>query len=253
MTMHLRRIPSEKIERIEIMTDHFGPEVKIYENRAGLCAAVAQLAVERIREGLTAHGVFHLALTGGSIGTLVTEELVRIWNLCPADFSGLHIWWGDERFLPEMNEARNARPVIQKLQAGGAIHIHEAPSSDMAMDLDTAARVYRAEIADIDMDLSLFSVGEDGHLASLFPGKWSASETRDVIAILDSPKPPAARITFTMAKINTSNSVWLLAVGENKRHAVLKIFARNKAIPTSFVHGTYETRLFLDRAANPTH
>lgn len=234
------------------MAHETAPEIRIYRDRDELCAAVTDLAIKRIRADLEAQGVFHLALTGGEIGTLISEQLVAIWNRNPSEFTGLHIWWGDERFLPEMSEDRNAHPVVQYLQSGGAIHIHEAPSSDMTIDLDTAAREYRAEIAGIAMDLSLLGVGPDGHVASLFPGHWSRSETTDVVAVHDSPKPPTARVTFSMAKINASKSIWLLAAGENKQDAVIEIFARDKAIPVSFVHGTDETLLFLDRAANPT-
>jgi 6-phosphogluconolactonase len=234
------------------MTLQAEPDIKIYETRDELCLAVARLAIARIRAGLSTHQVFHLALTGGATGTLITEHLVAIWNQTPSEFVGLHIWWGDERFLPEMSEERNARVVMQYLRSNGAIHVHAAPSSDSTIDLDTAARIYRVEIAGLAMDLSLLGVGPDGHVASLFPGLWNASERRDVVAVRASPKPPPSRVTFSMAKINASQSVWLLAAGENKRHAVIEIFARDKVVPVSFVHGVQETLLFLDRSANPT-
>ena len=232
------------------MAHETAPEIRIYRDRDELCAAVTDLAIKRIRDGLESRGVFHLALTGGEIGTLISEQLVAIWNRNPSEFTGLHIWWGDERFLPEMSEERNAHPVVQHLQSGGAIHIHEALSSDMAIDLDTATRISRRDRRYCYGFISL-GVGPDGHVASLFLGHWSRSETTDVVAVHDSPKPPTARVTFSMAKINASKSVWLLAAGENKQDAVIEIFARDKAIPASFVHGTDET-LFLDRAANPT-
>ena len=234
------------------MTFPAEPEIQSFETGDGLCLAVAQLATDRIRAGLSTNEVFHLALTGGATGTLITEHLVAIWNQTPAEFAGLHIWWGDERFLPDMSEARNARVVIQYLRSNGSILVHEAPSSNSTINLDTAARIYQADVAGIARDLTLLGVGPDGHVASLFPGLWSAGETRDVVAVRDSPKPPPERVTFSMAKINTSQAVWLLAVGENKRHAVIEIFARDKMVPASFVHGRQETLLFLDRAANPS-
>jgi 6-phosphogluconolactonase len=234
------------------MTRQAEPEIKTYETSDDLCVAVVQLAIERIRIGLSSHDVFHLALTGGVTGTLVAEQLVAIWNQTPSSYAGLHLWWGDERFVPEMSEERNARPVNQYLRSSGAIRVHEVPSSDVAIDLDTAAEEYRADIQGIAMDLALFGVGPDGHVASLFPGLWNASETRDAIAVQNSPKPPPSRITFSMEKINSSKSIWLLAAGQNKRHAVIEIFARDKVIPASFVHGTQETLLFLDRASNPS-
>jgi 6-phosphogluconolactonase len=234
------------------MTFPAEPEIKSFETGNDLCLAVVELAIDRIRTGLATNGVFHLALTGGATGTLIAEHLVAIWNQTPAEFAGLHIWWGDERFLSEMSEARNARVVIQYLRSNGSIDVHEAPSSNSTINLDTAARMYRADVAGIAMDLTLLGVGPDGHVASLFPGLWNAGETRDVVAVRDSPKPPPARVTFSMAKINTSQAVWLLAMGENKRHAVIEIFARDKVVPASFVQGRQETLLFLDSAANPS-
>ena len=56
------------------------PEIKSFETSDDLCLAVAQLAIDRIRAGLSTNGVFHLALTGGVTGTLITEHLVAIWN-----------------------------------------------------------------------------------------------------------------------------------------------------------------------------
>ncbi|HEX7405012.1 MAG TPA: 6-phosphogluconolactonase [Candidatus Nanopelagicaceae bacterium] len=229
------------------------PEIRSYESSDELVASVVQLVLERIRIGLSLRNVFHLALTGGTTGTLITEQLIAIWNHAPAEFTGLHIWWGDERFVPEVSEERNARLVNQYLRSQGAIHVHEAPSSDMTMDLDAAAIEYWAAVSAIAMDLTLLGVGPDGHVASLFPDQWNASETSDVIAVRDSPKPPPSRLTFSMSKINASESVWLLAAGENKRLAVIEIFARDKVVPASFVHGRHETLLFLDDAANPNH
>jgi 6-phosphogluconolactonase len=234
------------------MTFPAEPEIKSFETGNDLCLAVVELAIDRIRTGLATNGVFHLALTGGATGTLIAEHLVAIWNQTPAEFAGLHIWWGDERFLSEMSEARNARVVIQYLRSNDSIDVHEAPSSNSTINLDTAARMYQADVAGIAMDLTLLGVGPDGHVASLFPGLWNAGETRDVVAVRDSPKPPPARVTFSMAKINTSQAVWLLAMGENKRHAVIEIFARDKVVPASFVQGRQETLLFLDSAANPS-
>jgi 6-phosphogluconolactonase len=164
------------------MTFPAEPEIKSFETGNDLCLAVVELAIDRIRTGLATNGVFHLALTGGATGTLIAEHLVAIWNQTPAEFAGLHIWWGDERFLSEMSEARNARVVIQYLRSNGSIDVHEAPSSNSTINLDTAARMYRADVAGIAMDLTLLGVGPDGHVASLFPGLWNAGETRDVVA-----------------------------------------------------------------------
>jgi 6-phosphogluconolactonase len=226
--------------------------IKSYLNVDDLIASVVDLAVKRIRDGISSQHIYNLALTGGTTGTLITERLVAIWNCHPAEFTGLHIWWGDERFVPELSLERNSHLVVRDLRAQGAIQVHKPPSSDMNIDLEHAANAYGAAIAGTTMDLTLLGVGPDGHVASLFTGQWNIGEKREVIAVHDSPKPPPARITFSMAKINASQSVWLLAAGADKRNAIVEIFAKGVGIPAASVNGRAETLLFLDQAANPT-
>ena len=70
-----------------------------------------------------------------------------------------------------------------------------------------------------------------------------------VIAITDSPKPPAERISFTMTTINSAEEVWIVAAGESKADAVTKIIELDLSIPASYVRGNSHTRLIVDTEA----
>lgn len=231
------------------MISNHVPDLRIFKDANELAGAVVQLADLRIEQQLESKGVFHLSLTGGTLGTLVSEGLVAKWNQEPGRYKGLHLWWGDERFVPGMSSERNALPVLQKLAQDSPIHIHQVLSSDSHVDLEVAAKRYSADLFGIEMDLTLLGIGPDGHVASLFPGQWESNEERHAIAVTDSPKPPAHRVSFSMVKINASHAIWLIASGSEKRQAVAKIIARDDSIPGAHVHGKEETLLFVDHAA----
>jgi 6-phosphogluconolactonase len=97
----------------------------------------------------------------------------------------------------------------------------------------------------------LLSVGEDGHVASVFPEHPAAYETRPVTAVRGSPKPPPVRVTLTLPAINTAEDVWLLAAGAEKAGAAGMALtgAGPVQLPAAGVHGVERTVWLLDRAA----
>lgn len=234
------------------MISQYGPDLRIVADETALVREVVELANTRIVQQLGETGEFHLSLTGGTLGIAISSGLVVVWNLNPEKFVGLHLWWGDERFVSEMSEERNARPVLMALSEDSPIHVHQVLPSDANVDVEVAARRYNADLAGVEMDLTILGLGPDGHVASLFPGQWEENEVRNAIPVIDSPKPPAQRVSFTMSKINASHSVWFVVNGREKHEAVAKILGRDVAIPASHVHGKIETLLFADHAALAT-
>lgn len=231
------------------MNESGNREIRTFSSRAELCTGIAEQVSDRILENLSANGQFHLALTGGSVGGLVTDQLINRWNKEPQKFHGLHIWWSDERFVAEASQERNALTVFLHLRSDSGIHTHYVLSSDAGVDLDTAAARYKLDVAGIDMDLTLLGVGEDGHVASIFPGVPFTEAMEDVLAVKGAPKLPALRISFSLAKINESVAIWLLAAGASKREAVARLLANDADIPAAHVYGRQETILFVDHSA----
>ena len=96
----------------------------------------------------------------------------------------------------------------------------------------------------------LLGVGEDGHVASIFPEHPAAYETRPVAAVRGSPKPPPIRLTLDPARRSTAASeVWLIAAGAEKAGAVALALGGAGAIqlPAAGVHGRAHTLWLLDR------
>ncbi len=224
---------------------------KVFADENKVAQAIASLAIEKILLGLRDKPFFHLSLTGGSAGNLVSKFLCDIFNQEPLRFSGLHIWWGDERFVSIESPERNDAVIRENLQPNSPIHLHTVLSPEAVADVETAAKRYNLDLSGMQMDLGIFGVGADGHLASLFPKQWDENEAQNVIAIRNSPKAPPQRVTFSQRQINSSQALWLIAVGEGKRELVGEIAQGNKALPVCHVRGLSQTLVFVDDASAP--
>ena len=223
-------------------------DLTLYADQAELLEEVTSQLLEVIETGLRINGVFHLALTGGTLGTELTRTLVADWNAHPELYQGLHIWWSDERFVDRSSAEQNSSPALNSV-TNKNVTIHMLRSSDEVENIDLAVEDYLAQLDETFMDLTILGLGPDGHIASLFPGAAHIDRLEKVIAITDSPKPPAVRATFTLSMINTSTLVWIIAAGASKADAVTKIIEGDLSIPASYIRAADHTRLIVDTDA----
>ena len=223
-------------------------DLTLYEDSSELVNATARQLLELVTKQLIDIGVCHIALTGGSLGEAFSHRLVELLNSRPNDFAGLHIWFSDERFDSIESPLRNAREVRIGLENVSVI-VHEVKSTESALSVIEAAAWYDEELTNIVMDLAIVGLGPDGHVASLFPHHFDPQEKARAIAILDSPKPPAERVTFSMNYINASDQVWIIAAGESKAHAVTQLLEGSDKIPAGHIKARENTRLIIDNSA----
>jgi len=241
--------------------------VVVHATAAVLAAAVAARMVTRIVDLQTASGAASLVLTGGGIGIAVLRELASTQTAAAVDWRRVDIYWGDERFLPQGHSERN------ETQACAALldHVDVDPTRVFPMgasdgpwggDPDAAARAYedllhsRRRPEDRgpapSFDICCLGIGEEGHVASVFPGSPASYETeRAVIGVRGSPKPPPTRITLTLPAIRCAAEVWLIASGPAKAAAVTMALrgAGEVQLPAAGVTGRRRTLWLLDRAA----
>jgi 6-phosphogluconolactonase/glucosamine-6-phosphate isomerase/deaminase len=137
-------------------------EVRVLEDAAA--AAAVLLAAAAADQG-------HVALSGGStVGTAyeLAAGLQRRWT-------GVHVWFGDERAVPPDDERSNYRLVhttlLDALDAPPEVHRIRGESS-----AEDAARLYHTALEGVTLDLALNGIGSDGHTASLFPGSPALEE-----------------------------------------------------------------------------
>lgn len=193
----------------------------------------------------------HIALTGGRVGTQIAKSLFANQIL---DSRLIHIWWSDERYLPAGDPQRNDSTIPTDFNMKAQIHRFASvtDSSDLTdavaranseLHLHTTSRFCDRNVL---MDISLLSIGPDGHVASLFPHHPMLQSTSGIVGITDSPKPPSQRITWTYPTLNASEQIWLMAAGPDKVEACKKLIAGAdpEVIPASGVHGKLRTVLF---------
>lgn len=233
--------------------------LKKFTSAPELAVGIADQLAHTIVGALAVRGVAHVVLTGGRIGTACLAALREHPLTADIPWDGVHFWWSDERFVragdSERNDVGASAELLNSLNLPEE-HVHRMPASDQGLTLSEAAETYWAEIVaimadDITFDVCLLGVGEDGHVASLFPHLSGIEDNRvSVIPVTDSPKPPSERLTFTRPLIDRSRQVWLLASGSAKADAVATIMDVEAApLPAATVEGLSRTILFVDTDA----
>lgn len=174
-----------------------------------------------------------VALTGGRAGMQITTQLIARW---PND-RPLRLWHSDERFLPLGDDERNDTAALAALETRPPHHIdiESALGPESCASLDECAQDYAQRVDAHGLpQIAVVSIGPDGHVASLFPGHQALAEQRaSVIAIADSPKPPPARITWTLPLLLQCPRILLVAVGADKHSAVERVLARDTSLPAT--------------------
>lgn len=237
--------------------------VLVHPDKEALAASVAARFLTKTIDILDDLGIANIALTGGTMGIAVLEAV----NASPArdtiDWSKVHFWWGDERFVERSSRDRNERQAREALLdhlAVPAENIHPFPASDQISDIDEAARVYAAELERFaadglhcpKFDITFLGVGPDGHIASLFPDRPGIRETEaTVIAESESPKPPSERLTLTRPVLNASDRIWLVLAGCDKASALGLALAGASytEVPVAGAKGRKRTVFFVDQDA----
>ncbi len=233
----------------------------------GLADSVAARFLQRVAKKAADGQTVHVALTGGTMGIAVLAAAGRSRKREKIDWSRVHFWWGDERFVPRDSDERNDRPAraaLLDLIDIPAENIHPMASSDGPLDLDAAAVAYADELAQFapadrsetgawpSFDVCFLGVGPDAHIASLFPDRPEIGITdRAVVAVRDSPKPPPDRISLTRPVINSSRRVWMVLAGVDKASALGLALAGASylSVPAAGAKGRQRTILFVDEAA----
>lgn len=239
--------------------------VVVHADPKVLAEAVAARLAVRLVDAQAERGLANLVLTGGRVASAVYRALRDSPARDAVDWSHVDIWWGDERFLPSGHPDRNESQVREALLDALPVdptRVHPMPPSDGpdGPDPEAAAARYAEELATATkpgtaplphFDVLLLGVGEDGHVASIFPEHPGAYETRPVTAVRGAPKPPPVRISLTLPTINTAEEVWLIATGPDKATAVGMALAGAGPVqlPAAGVRGVDRTLWLLDRAA----
>jgi len=237
--------------------------VLVHADKAALITSVATRFLSKITDTLHDQGHANVVLTGGSVATSVLEAINDSPDRDSLNWSKIDIWWGDERWVPRGHADRNdvqARAALLDHIDIPAANIHAFPASDEGLDIDAAAERYATELKTLagpdalvpQFDVTFLGVGPDGHIASLFPHLQGIRENDlTVIAVLNSPKPPAERLSLTRWVLNSSERIWLVVSGTDKASALGLALAgaSRDEVPVAGIRGRHYTDFFVDGEA----
>ena len=238
-----------------------GVTVETYPDTEALVVAAGDRLAAEISAAIAARGRAMIVLTGGGTGIGLLKRL----GTHDVDWSRVHLFFGDDRYVPRSDDDRNEKQAREALLDHVGIpdgNIHPMPASDdgFGTDLDGAARAYEKDLASVaepgsptpEFDVHLLGMGGEGHVNSLFPHTAAVLETaRMVVGVADSPKPPPQRITLTLPAVRRSLQVWLVVSGEAKADAVAAAIggADPADVPAAGAIGQQETVWLLDATA----
>lgn len=205
--------------------------VTVLADPKALAAEAADRFVELARQAIVENGRFSVVLSGGSTPEAMHRLLAQSPRKQQVDWQNVHLFWGDERFVPPDDPAssvRMARETLLNHVPIPAANIHAMPT--IGLSPTEAARQYEQTIAAFfapdppRFDLIFLGMGPDGHTASLFPQQTVALSDRWVAVVTDSPKPPPLRLTLTYKIINQAANVVFLVAGGGKAEAIAHAF-----------------------------
>ncbi len=249
------------------------PRFISFPDQKTLADELAAHFLSALQQDLSDNELVHVSLTGGTMGSKILEAAGELRALKDIDWSRVHFWWSDERFVPTGHEDRNSQQAADALLASldiPAENLHVIGASDQFDTAEKAAEAYRQELKKFaptgaeypTFGLSLLGMGPDGHIASLFPHRPEIHEEMAItLAVHDSPKPPPHRVTLTRPVICNSQQIWFMVSGEDKNAPLTRVMQASSVkdeelsadilteTPAAGARGLEKTIIWADAAA----
>jgi 6-phosphogluconolactonase len=234
-------------------------DTRVYPDLDALSRAAVEEVLRVVANSVPAHGRCAIALSGG-------HTPARMYALWAAEYNAqtpwdkVHLFWGDERFVPQHDPLSNYRMARETFLARVQIpagNVHPVPTNFSQPQL--AAQAYEAELrkffrsAPPAFDVQLLGLGGEGHTASLFPGSAALEERQRWVAAVRVPAEPPDRLTLTPVVLNCGRNTFFVVAGGGKREilAALRSEPESKLseYPVARIRPSGRVLWFLDQAA----
>ena len=230
--------------------------VEVLANREELIDRSLKIVLSKISSAIAERGVCTIAAAGGS----TPEPLYRALSGQDLPWDKIHVFWGDERYVPPEHPDSNQKMArlawLDRVNIP-ASNIHPMPTGAGDPAADASAHQIELQqffkVSDGEFpafDIILLGIGDDAHTASLFPGT-AALQVRNALVTVGN-KDGQPRITFTVPLINRARCVIFMVAGASKQPALAQIFAPaadEMTYPARLVQPEGELWWLLDAAA----
>jgi len=200
--------------------------------------SAASLIIDLANKAINKKGFFSIVLCGGGTPKTIYSKLAN----ADTDWSSWYVYFGDERCLPIDHPDRNSLMAHDSWLVKSKIPSAQIFPIPSEIGNKKAAEQYESIIGQVkQFDLVLLGFGEDGHIASLFPGHlWN--DDRLVIPVFNAPKAPSERVSLTIKSLSNTMDVIFLIAGKNKAKA-FSLWEDIVTTPASLISATNGVRI----------
>ena len=232
-------------------------KIFIFENSYKLTNYLVKRWVEIAKDAIYTNNRFVAAIPGGRTPVEFYSKLSSMDNYYL--WQNTHLFLTDERFVPEGNRDSNFRMIKENLLNDIPVppeNVH--PVKTNFVRAAQAAENYAGDMRRFfggdrlpRFDVVVLGIGEDGHIASLFPGARELEESERWAVALCDEKIKHERISLTLPVINQARHVFFLVCGRGKAGIIKKIIEEGQNVPASMVDPkSGELEIFLDNDAS---
>jgi len=211
-------------------SDRATPNLQIFADAGEVARAAAERFIELARESTEARGRFSVALAGGSTPKRIYELLAGDELKTQLDWSGVHIFFGDERCVPPDHADSNYRMANEALLSRVSLPEQNVHRMRGEGDAVANARLYEDELREFfdgetwpQFDLVMLGMGDDGHTASLFPGTNALDVRTAWVTANWVEKFDTFRVTLTATAINHARHVMFIVTGASKTERLQEV------------------------------
>jgi 6-phosphogluconolactonase len=222
------------------------PGLSVVPRGTDVSEAAAELIVGTLAAAVRERGVAHWCTTGGSSAPGIYRALRAAPLRDRLDWSRVHTWWGDDRFVPAGDPLSNVTPfddVLREPGVGLAIpkaNVHPVPVAEAmtgGSGNEGAAAAYEAELREAGpavgpdgvpvFDLVILGVGPDGHILSVFPGSF-VFDAPGWVAAVPAPthvEPHVPRVTMHPRLVTAARALLVVTAGASKADVLARAWA----------------------------
>ncbi len=238
-------------------------QVLIYENYNRLCDELVRKILGISKKAIRENGLFNMALAGGATPKGLYLRMSDSTYRNEFQWPQMHFFWGDERWVSPDHLRSNYRMAAEALLTKVDLpveNIHHIITKEG--DPDASADRYERELMlhfglregeFPKFDLMLLGLGQDGHIASLFPGDSALHELKHLVLPVIDQDLEEPRVTLTLPVINYANHIIFMASGIEKSHAVQMVLEPEEGspvLPAQMIYPEHGTLAwYVDRSA----
>jgi 6-phosphogluconolactonase len=232
-------------------------ELISFPSDEALATAVAERWLDQLSAVVWNDGPYCVAFSGGRISRKFFTAVAECAGTRTVSLSKIHFFWADERCVPPTDAESNFALAWNLLLAPLKVpldRIHRIRGESIPDLAAAEAEAAIRRIAPVNgsgqpvLNLVFLGMGEDGHVASLFPGAPAELlNTKAVYLPVIAAKPPPMRITMNYSTVAAASEVWVLASGAGKEEALRKSLSSQGTTPLArAIQGRERTVIFSD-------